>query len=108
MTAYEAIKNEEVKARVHGEYITVKPYSLVESWINVNKWEQYYFSIEVDGKRYFISIDRKTANDRAWHETSIFGNKAMKVNANGYVYINNKGYAQFVIKDLNNFERVYN
>ena len=106
MTAYEAIKNEEVKVNVHGEIITAKPYSLSESWINVSKRGYgYYFSIDVDGQRFFVSMDAKTANDKHWVEPSILGYKNMKVNANGYVYPDSKGYAQFAIKDLNNFQK---
>ena len=106
MTAYEVIKNEEVRVKVNGEYITAKPYELRDVWLNVNKWEMYYFSIEVEGQKFFIGVDRKAANGREWHESSILGNKAMKVNANGYVYVNAKGYTQFVVKNLNHFERV--
>jgi len=107
MTAYEVIKNEEVRVKAHDEFITAKPYSLVESWINVSKRGYgYYFSIDVCGQRYFVSIDAKTANGRRWVEPSILGYKNMKVNANGYVYVDEKGYANFVIKDLNNFERI--
>lgn len=107
MTAYDVIKNEEVNVRVHGEYITAKPYSLVESWINVSKRGYgYYFGIDVDGKRYFVSIDPKTANGRRWVEPSILGYKNMKVSMNGYVYVDEKGYANFAIKDLNNFAQL--
>lgn len=107
MTAYDVIVNEEVRVKVHGEYITAKQYSLVESWINVSKRGYgYYFSIDADGKRYFVSMDAKTANDRHWVEPSILGYRNMKITANGYVYLDKNGYAQFVIKDLNNFERI--
>lgn len=107
MTAYDLIVNKEVKVKVHGEYITAKPYSLVESWINVSKRGYgYYFSIDTDGKRYFVSMAAKTANDRRWVEPSILGYKNMKITANGYVYLDKNGYAQFAIKDLNNFEKI--
>lgn len=107
MTAYDVIVNQEVRVKVHGEYITAKPYSLVESWISVAKRGYgYYFSIDIDGKRYFVSMDAKSANDRRWVEPSILGYKNMKISANGYVYVDKNGYANFVIKDLNNFARI--
>lgn len=106
-TAYDIIENQAGQYKIHGETITAKPYSLVESWINVSKRGYgYYFGIDVDGKKYFVSIDPKTANDRRWIEPSILGYKNMKISANGYVYIDSKGYANFVIKDLNNFSKI--
>lgn len=103
-TVYDVIKNKEVNVKIHDKFITAKPYSLVESWINVSKRGYgYYFSIDVDGKRHFISIDPKTANGRRWVEPSLFGYKNMKITANGYIYVNERGYTNFVIKDLNNF-----
>ncbi len=106
-TAYDVIENKEEKARIHGEFIVAKPYSLREAWVNQSKRGYgYYFSIDVNGKRYFISIDYKTANGRRWYDP-LDGYKAMKISANGYVYVDKKGYANFVIKDLMNFARVY-
>lgn len=106
-TAYDVIENKEEKARIQGEFITAKPYSLREVWVNQSKRGYgYYFYIDVGGKRYFISIDGKTANGRRWYD--ILDNyNSMKISANGYVYVDQKGYANFVIKDLNNFERIY-
>ena len=106
MNAYDIIKNEEVKVRIHDEFITAKPYSLVESWVNVSKRGYgYYFGIKVEDKVYFVSIDIKTANGKHWYEESILGYKNMKISANGYVYIDEKGYAHFAIKDLNNIAK---
>lgn len=108
-TAYDVIKTEEGRYKIHGETRTAKPYSLVESWVNVSKSGfGYYFPIDIDGKRYFVTIDDKTANGRHWYEERLFGflrNK--KITANGYIYITDKGYANFVIKDLNNYEQVW-
>ncbi len=107
MTAYDVITNEEKQAKIHSEFRTVKPYSLVESWLSASKsGVGHYFSIDIDGHRYFISVDLKTANGRRYFEPSLFGTKAMKVTCNGYVYVDEKGYARFAIKDLNNFARV--
>nr|DAO90250.1 MAG TPA: hypothetical protein [Caudoviricetes sp.] len=106
-TAYDVIENKEGRYKIHGELITAKPYSLIESWISVSKRGYgYYFGIDVGGKKYFVSIDSKTANDRRWVEPSILGYKNMKVSANGYIYVDTKGYANFVIKDLNNFSKI--
>lgn len=95
--------------KIHGEYKSgVKPYALISSWINPSKYGGgYYFSLDIDGKRHFIPIDYKTANGRRFYEPSILGEKAMKINANGYIYLDKNNKARYVIKDLNNYARVY-
>ena len=108
-TVYDYIKTKPHDfIKIHGEYKNgVKPYTLKESWINPSKFGGgYYFSLDIDGKRHFIPIDFKTANGRRFYEPSIFGEKAMKINANGYIYLDNNNKARYVIKDLNNYERI--
>lgn len=107
--AYDIVDWEPKNVRVHGEYIKAKPYFLREIWLNISKsGRNYYFSIDHNGQRYFVTIDNKTANDRHWFDwyDSIYWTKALKISANGYIYLNKKGYPTFTIKDLNNFERV--
>lgn len=44
------------------------------------------------------NVEKEKSRGRRWYEP-LDGYKAMKISANGYVYVDQKGYANFVIKD---------
>lgn len=107
-TMYSVVQNNETHARIHKDkWKAVKPYSLKEVWVNPSKYGiGYYFTADVNGKRFFVSIDNKTANDRHWYDIQETKGGAFKINANGYLYLDDKGYARYAIKDLTEYEQL--
>ena len=93
----------------HPEF--VKPYHLKEVWLYPSRYGSgYYFSVDVNGKREYITVDSRTANSKHWSDDytshGYHGNQSFKVSANGYVYVDKNGKARYSVQDLNNFELI--
>lgn len=91
-----------IKAKIHGTTRECKVLDLTEKWFNVSKKGfGYYFILD----NVFVSVDGKTANGRWIADTlsiDLGGNK--KVTCKGYLYINNRGYLAYAVKNISNIK----
>ena len=102
--------------RINGKHPEfVKKYALTEVWLYPSQYGGgYYFSMVIDGKREYITVDSNTANSKHWasdyNSLMYDGDKSYKVSANGYLYVDKKGKARYSIKDNNNIDilKTYN
>lgn len=102
-TVFDYIQRPQVRAKIHGKFPEhARRFSLNEIWINAGPYG-HYFSLEIDGKREFVSVDPKAANGNRFIEIS-FVPTSYKVKGNGYIYLDEKGKARFAFADGNNYQ----